>query len=115
MLRRRACVCEPSAASCHLVFLALTPHPRCSLLRSHFFNFQLSNEEWGVLFKLLSANGSSSSLTVSGYAAVKSFEAIAWLLHEPRLSAEVPLICVRCVGDVAIVMITVGSFSNTFI
>jgi len=54
----------------------------------------MSNEAWGVLFKLVAANGGSSSPTVSGYAAIKSFEAMAWLLHEPRLRAEVPLICV---------------------
>jgi hypothetical protein len=85
------CVQGHGFVSRRVVLYVLT---RPSLL---FPSFQLCNDEWGVLFKLISANSCSSSPTVGGYAAVKSFEALAWLLHEPRLRAEVPLVCVRYV------------------
>ena len=43
-------------------------------------------EQWQLLFDVLSVCSS-----VGGYAAIKSFQSMAWLLHEPRLTAEVPL------------------------
>jgi len=49
----------------------------------------LGLEQWQILFDIIGINASSG-----GYASIKAFEAMAWLLHEPRLRAEVPVFCV---------------------
>ena len=49
----------------------------------------LSLMEWQTLFEL-TALGSKAG----GFSSIKAFESIAWLLHEPRLRAEVPLFCI---------------------
>ena len=49
----------------------------------------LTLEQWQVLFDILSISAASG-----GYASIKAFESMAWLLHEPRLRAEVPVFCV---------------------
>ena len=52
----------------------------------------LTSVQWDVLFHLLAISASASA-----YAAVKVFESLAWLLHEPRLRANVPLTVTQCV------------------
>ena len=49
----------------------------------------LTLEEWQDLFAIISVTANAG-----GYASIKAFETIAWLLHEPRLRAEVPVSCV---------------------
>lgn len=49
----------------------------------------LKLEQWQIVFDII-ASGSDTG----GYAAIKSFETMAWLIHEPRLRAEVPVFCV---------------------
>ena len=49
----------------------------------------LTLEQWQILFDILSVTASAG-----GFASIKSFESMAWLLHEPRLRAEVPVFCV---------------------
>lgn len=50
---------------------------------------QLHLNQWKILFDL-TAIGSGAG----GFSSVKSFESMAWLLHEPRLRAEVPVFCI---------------------
>lgn len=52
----------------------------------------LSLEQWETLFRIIAFGSSSGS-----YAAFKSFEVMAWLLHEPRLIANVPVFCIIAV------------------
>jgi hypothetical protein len=52
----------------------------------------LSLEQWETLFKIIAFGSNSSS-----FAAFKSFELMAWLLHEPRLIASVPVFCIIAV------------------
>ena len=49
----------------------------------------LTLEQWQTLFDVISVTASAG-----GFASIKSFESMAWLLHEPRLRAEVPVFCV---------------------
>merc|ERR1711871_99444 len=49
----------------------------------------LTLEQWQTLFDIISITASAG-----GFASIKSFESMAWLLHEPRLRAEVPVFCV---------------------
>ena len=49
----------------------------------------LTLEQWQILFDVISVTASTG-----GFASIKSFESMAWLLHEPRLRAEVPVFCV---------------------
>jgi hypothetical protein len=49
----------------------------------------LALEQWQILFDIISVAASAG-----GFASIKAFEAMAWLLHEPRLRAEVPVFCV---------------------
>ena len=46
-------------------------------------------EQWQTLFTIIAISAASG-----GFAAIKSFEAMAWLLHEPRLIAKVPVFCI---------------------
>lgn len=46
-------------------------------------------EHWQVIFDVIAVGAAAG-----GYASIKSFEAMAWLLHEPRLRAEVPVFCI---------------------
>ena len=46
-------------------------------------------QQWQILFEIIAV-----SAAAGGYASIKAFEAMAWLLHEPRLRAEVPVFCV---------------------
>jgi hypothetical protein len=50
---------------------------------------QLTMEDWQILFNIISTCAGSG-----GYASIKAFEVMTWLLHEPRLKAEVPVFCV---------------------
>lgn len=50
---------------------------------------KLAMEQWQLLFDILAFCGSTG-----GYASIKCFETMVWLLHEPRLRAEVPVFCV---------------------
>ena len=52
----------------------------------------LALEQWQILF-----DGISLTAAAGGYASIKAFETMAWLLHEPRLRAEVPVFCVVAV------------------
>eukprot|EP01039_Chlorochromonas_danica_P002473 gene2473-2708_t len=52
----------------------------------------LSLEQWETIFRVIAFCSSSGS-----YAAFKSFEIMAWLLHEPRLIANVPVFCIIAV------------------
>jgi hypothetical protein len=52
----------------------------------------LSLEQWECLFKIIAFGSNSGS-----FAAFKSFEVMAWLLHEPRLFASVPVFCIIAV------------------
>lgn len=45
--------------------------------------------QWQSLFGIIAATATTGS-----YAAMKSFETMAWLLHEPRLIAKVPVFCI---------------------
>jgi hypothetical protein len=49
----------------------------------------LQLDQWQTLFDLIAQVAS-----VGDFAAVKAFESMAWLLHEPRLRAEVPVFCI---------------------
>ena len=46
-------------------------------------------EQWQTLFAIIAECSASDQ----SYAAVKAFEIMAWLLHEPRLLAKVTLPC----------------------
>ena len=50
---------------------------------------RLGMEQWQILFDIISFCAGAG-----GYASIKAFETMAWLLHEPRLRAEVPVFCV---------------------
>jgi hypothetical protein len=50
---------------------------------------RLGMAQWQVMFDILAFCSGSG-----GFASIKSFETLAWLLHEPRLRAEVPVFCV---------------------
>lgn len=52
----------------------------------------LSLEQWETVFRIIAFGSNSGS-----YAAFKSFEVMAWLLHEPRLIANVPVFCIIAV------------------
>lgn len=45
-------------------------------------------EHWQTIFDLIEGCAS-----IGGYASIKAFEIMAWILHEPRLVAEVPVFC----------------------
>ena len=47
-------------------------------------------EQWQTLFRIIAVTSSSRS----SFASMKSFEVMAWLLHEPRLVAKVPVFCI---------------------
>ena len=49
----------------------------------------LQLEQWQIIFDLIAIGAGGGP-----YSSIKSFEAMAWLLHEPRLKAEVPVFCV---------------------
>jgi hypothetical protein len=49
----------------------------------------LQLDQWQTLFDLIAQVG-----TVGDFASIKAFESMAWLLHEPRLRAEVPVFCI---------------------
>lgn len=49
----------------------------------------LSIEQWETLFLIIAKCSASDP-----FASFKSFETLAWLLHEPRLIASVPVFCV---------------------
>lgn len=49
----------------------------------------LGLEYWQIIFDMLAFCSSTG-----GYASVKAFESLAWLLYERRLQAEVPVFCV---------------------
>lgn len=49
-------------------------------------------EQWQYLFDVI-----SMAARGGGYAAMKSFECMAWLIHEPSLRAEVPVFCVQAI------------------
>lgn len=49
----------------------------------------LTLEQWQILFDMISI-----AAACGGFASIKAFESMAWLLHEPRLRAEVPVFCV---------------------
>jgi len=46
-------------------------------------------EHWQIIFDIIAVGASAGD-----YASIKAFEAMAWLLHEPRLRAEVPVFCI---------------------
>lgn len=46
-------------------------------------------EHWQIIFDIVAVSASAG-----GFASIKAFEAMAWLLHEPRLRAEVPVFCI---------------------
>ncbi|KAJ1390138.1 hypothetical protein B484DRAFT_439804, partial [Ochromonadaceae sp. CCMP2298] len=46
-------------------------------------------EQWQTLFSIISLSASAGA-----FSAIKSFESMAWLLHEPRLIAKVPVFCI---------------------
>jgi hypothetical protein len=46
-------------------------------------------EHWQIIFDVIAVGASAGD-----YASIKAFEAMAWLLHEPRLRAEVPVFCI---------------------
>ena len=50
---------------------------------------KLAMEQWQIIFDILAFCASTG-----GYSSIKCFETLAWLLHEPRLRAEVPVFCV---------------------
>ena len=49
----------------------------------------LSLEQWQIVFDVIAVGASAG-----GYASIKAFETVAWLLHEPRLLANVPVFIV---------------------
>jgi hypothetical protein len=49
----------------------------------------LSIEQWESLFVIIAKSSAADS-----FSSFKSFETLAWLLHEPRLIASVPVFCV---------------------
>ena len=50
---------------------------------------------FGTLFDVLEIGSAAG-----GYASVKAFEALAFLLHEPRLRSEVPLFCIIAIKPI---------------
>ena len=52
----------------------------------------LALEQWQTIFDVISVGASAG-----GYASIKAFETVAWLLHEPRLLANVPVFIVICI------------------
>mmetsp|Transcript_5922 Transcript_5922/g.9632 ORF Transcript_5922/g.9632 Transcript_5922/m.9632 type:complete len:2029 (-) Transcript_5922:706-6792(-) len=48
--------------------------------------------QWQAIFDIMSIAAKGSA-----YAAIKCFESMAWLIHEPNLRAEVPVFCVQAV------------------
>jgi hypothetical protein len=46
-------------------------------------------EHWQIIFDIIAVGASAGD-----YPSIKAFEAMAWLLHEPRLRAEVPVFCI---------------------
>lgn len=53
---------------------------------------QLHLDQWQGLFDIMRVAAKGG-----GYAAMKTFECMAWLLHEPSLRAEVPVFCVQAI------------------
>ena len=51
---------------------------------------RLSLELWQTVFAVVAVCGACEE----DFAAVKAFEVMAWLLHEPRLLAKVPVFCI---------------------
>lgn len=52
----------------------------------------LSVEQWETFFNILAVGANGGS-----FASFKTFEVMAWLLHEPRLIARVPVFCIIAV------------------
>jgi hypothetical protein len=52
----------------------------------------LELDQWQAIFDVMSIAAKGSA-----YAAIKCFESMAWLIHEPNLRAEVPVFCVQAV------------------
>ena len=52
----------------------------------------LQLNQWQAIFDVMSIAAKGSA-----YAAIKCFESMAWLIHEPTLRAEVPVFCVQAV------------------
>jgi hypothetical protein len=52
----------------------------------------LELHQWQSIFDIMSIAAKGSA-----YAAIKCFESMAWLIHEPNLRAEVPVFCVQAV------------------
>ena len=52
----------------------------------------LALEQWQTIFDVISVGASAG-----GYASIKAFETVAWLLHEPQLLASVPVFIVICI------------------
>jgi hypothetical protein len=50
---------------------------------------RLQLDEWQAVFEIVEI-----AAVAGGYASVKAFEVMAWLLHEPRLHSEIPVFCI---------------------
>jgi hypothetical protein len=48
----------------------------------------LSLSQWQVIFDVIAACAGAG-----GYASIKAFESMAWMLHESRLQGEIPMFC----------------------
>eukprot|EP00596_Hydrurales_sp_CCMP1899_P004941 CAMPEP_0119047238 /NCGR_PEP_ID=MMETSP1177-20130426/51980_1 /TAXON_ID=2985 /ORGANISM="Ochromonas sp, Strain CCMP1899" /LENGTH=1905 /DNA_ID=CAMNT_0007021581 /DNA_START=110 /DNA_END=5824 /DNA_ORIENTATION=- len=49
----------------------------------------LTLTQWQIIFDVIAVSASAG-----GYASIKAFESMAWLLHESRLQGEIPMFCI---------------------